>query len=213
MKPRADDGGVGHAGLRLLRLEPLGVGDAVLEPERVARPQVGEPLLEAVLVEQLRDAVAGRQVEVVVALGADVEPGLDFLAEDGGLALRAADPQPFRHAALGRSVPSRRHAGLSQIRQIRDREIRIAALDGSFAIADLTSDVCESDLYASSICARTRNVLPSTYARNAPPPVETCVILRVEAELLDRLRRLAAADHGDAPARRHRLGDALACPR
>src|SRR5262245_61839197 len=30
--------------------------------------------------------------------------------------------------------------------------------------------------YASSICARAGNGVPSTYSRNAPPPVETCVI-------------------------------------
>ncbi len=56
----ADHGGVGHAGLGLLVDEPLVIRDAVHESERVARLQVGEPLLEAVLVEQLRDAVAGR---------------------------------------------------------------------------------------------------------------------------------------------------------
>ena len=40
----------------------------------------------------------GRQVEVMLALGTDVEPALGLLAKDGGLALRTANPQPFRHA-------------------------------------------------------------------------------------------------------------------
>src|SRR5262249_11761526 len=48
--------------------------------------------------------------EVVVALGADVEPGLDLLAEDGRLALAALEPEPLRHAALGPVVHP--HAGL-----------------------------------------------------------------------------------------------------
>src|SRR5262249_48871126 len=45
----------------------------------------------------------GADVEMVAAprLGADVEVALDLLAVDGRLALRAAHPQPFRHAALG----------------------------------------------------------------------------------------------------------------
>src|SRR5262249_1577033 len=96
----ADDGGVVHAGLGLLGPEALGVGESVVEAERVAGPQVGEPLLEALLVEELGDALAGGQVEVVLALRADVESGLHLLAEDGGLALGAADPQPFGDAAF-----------------------------------------------------------------------------------------------------------------
>ena len=47
----ADDGGVEHVGLGLFRDEPFGVRKAVHEAERVARPDVGEPLLETVLVE------------------------------------------------------------------------------------------------------------------------------------------------------------------
>src|SRR5439155_14404569 len=89
---------------------PLGVRQAVGEVERVPRPDVGEPLLEAVLVEELADPLAGRDGEVVVALRADVAPGLRLLAEDGGLALWTLDPQPFRHAAL-RPAHGRHGAG------------------------------------------------------------------------------------------------------
>src|SRR5262249_31278607 len=97
----ADDDGLAHAGLGLFGDEALVVGDAVAEAERVAGDDVGEPLLEAVLVEQLLDALGGGQVEVVAAvrLGADVEPGDLLLGEDGRLALRAGGPKPFGDAA------------------------------------------------------------------------------------------------------------------
>src|SRR5262249_33448207 len=106
----------GHPRLALLGLEALGVRHAVLEPQGVDGPQVREPLLEAVLVQQLRDALAGGHVEVVVAAGlrADVEPGRDLLAEERGLALVAAHPQPFGYAAL-RPAP-RRHGSLGPAR-------------------------------------------------------------------------------------------------
>ncbi len=38
---------------------------------------------------------------MVGALGADVEAAFRLFAEDGGLALRAADPEALGHAALG----------------------------------------------------------------------------------------------------------------
>src|SRR5207302_923143 len=44
--------------------------------------------------------LVGRQVEMVGTLGADVEPAFRLLAKDGGLALRAADPQPLGHPAF-----------------------------------------------------------------------------------------------------------------
>src|SRR5262249_34551669 len=96
----ADDGGVAHAGLGLLGGEALVIGDAVLEAERVARDQVGEPLLETVLVEQLLDALGGGQIEMPAAgrLRGDVEPGDLLLDEDRRFALRAGRPQPFGDA-------------------------------------------------------------------------------------------------------------------
>jgi hypothetical protein len=57
----------------------LRVVDAVFELQRVLRGQIGEPFLEAILVEELLQTLASGQVKMVVALGADVEPGLGFL--------------------------------------------------------------------------------------------------------------------------------------
>src|SRR5436190_1971979 len=62
----ANDGGVAHAGLGLLRHEPLRIGDAVLESQRITGGQIGEPFLETVAVEQLGDPLRGGQVEVIV---------------------------------------------------------------------------------------------------------------------------------------------------
>ena len=56
----ANDGGIGHAGLRLLRFETLAVENAVIELKRVFRSNVGEPFLEAFFIEQLLDANARR---------------------------------------------------------------------------------------------------------------------------------------------------------
>ena len=107
MNPLPVHGRVVHTGLLLLLDEPLVVRDAIDEPERVARLEVGVPFLERGLVEELGDPVAGRHREVVVALRADVLPGLDFLLVDRGLALRATEPQTLRYSALR---PLRRHA-------------------------------------------------------------------------------------------------------
>src|SRR5437588_7784460 len=46
---------------------------------------------------------------MIAALRADVQPAFRFLAEDGGLALGAANPQPLRHSPFA-SSHSRRHA-------------------------------------------------------------------------------------------------------
>ena len=116
-----DEGGIGHAegdataadhagshhgrfpqpGALLLFLEPLRIGDLVDEVQRVGRFQVGVPLLERALVEHLRHPLPRRDVPVVVALGANSQPFLRFLAEDRGLTAGATFPQPFRHAPLG----------------------------------------------------------------------------------------------------------------
>src|SRR5262249_39658232 len=92
----------------------FGVGEAVLEAERVARPQVGEPLLETILVEQLANALARRQIEVVIAFGADVEAAFGFLAKDGGLAAGALNPQPLRHATLRPFAPAHGGSGVTR---------------------------------------------------------------------------------------------------
>src|SRR5262249_17520270 len=108
-----DDGRIGHPRLALLGPQAVGIGETVLETQRVAGVDVGEPLLEAVLVEQLGDAVAGRQVEVVIALRVwtDVEAFLDLLAKDRRLAVGATNPQPLRDAAFHRSLPRGRGWG------------------------------------------------------------------------------------------------------
>src|SRR5205814_967151 len=95
-----DHGGVEHASLGLLGLQPLAIDDAVLEFERVLGPDVGEPLLEALLVEQLPDALARGEVEVMLAFGADVEARFRLLAKDGRLALGTANPQSYRYAVF-----------------------------------------------------------------------------------------------------------------
>ena len=68
-----------------------------MKPEGVAGPEVGEPLLEGVGVEELRDPLDGRDREVVVALGADVEVLDDLLAEERRPAAVAAHPDAFGH--------------------------------------------------------------------------------------------------------------------
>src|SRR5262249_1760628 len=104
-----DNRGIGHPRLGLFRLETLPVQDAVAKLQRVARPHLGEPLLETLLVEELADAFLGGHVEMVVALRTDVESSLRFLAENGVLPLRTANPQPFRHAALRHATSNRCH--------------------------------------------------------------------------------------------------------
>src|SRR5262249_25912906 len=119
-----------HARLGLLGHEPLVVRQTILEAQRIARPQVGEPLLETVGVEKLLDPILGRHVEVVLALGTHAESALRFFGESGCLAARAAHPEAFRHSAFwpghnrhGRNspwhvlgLPPRRWDGLPTVR-------------------------------------------------------------------------------------------------
>ena len=112
--PRAHDGRVAQPGALLLLLEPLGVGLLVDEVQRIGRLEVGVPLLEGAFVEHLADALLGRDVPVVIALGADAQPLFGLLAEDRLLAAGASLPQPLGHAALGAF-----HAGLSRSRFTR----------------------------------------------------------------------------------------------
>ena len=114
--PGADHAGAGqhgvlHAGPLLLGDDPLGVRLLVGEAERVERREVGVPLLEGAVVDHVPDAVAGAEVHVPPAGGAHVHLPLDFLAEDGFLALLAAQEQAAgdaplraRAAAVGRDA-------------------------------------------------------------------------------------------------------------
>ena len=104
--PGADHAGAGHGGVfqagpLLLVLELLLIGAFVDELQRIGRLEVGVPFLEGAFVEELADPLPGRDVPVVIALGADAQPLLGLLAEDGGLAAGAAHPQALGHAPLG----------------------------------------------------------------------------------------------------------------
>ena len=59
-----------------------------------------DPMVQRSAPEKLADALTGAELKMIVTarLGADIELGFDAFAEDGGLALRAAQPQTFRHA-------------------------------------------------------------------------------------------------------------------
>ncbi len=80
------------AGLPLRLLEPRRVRLRVREPERVDRLDLLREVGEAPLVEQLLQALADRQAEVEVALGADAQVPLQPLVVDEGLARRALRP-------------------------------------------------------------------------------------------------------------------------
>ena len=59
---------------------------------------------------EVPDAIAGADVEVVVAFGADVLRALDVLFEKSGPAVLAREPEPFGHSALAaRHAYSQRH--------------------------------------------------------------------------------------------------------
>ena len=112
--------------------DALGVGPAVVEPERVAGAEVGIPLLERVGVEELGDPVDGRDREVVVALGADVEVLLDLLAEERGLAAVAPHPDAFGHPlGLEVAVPGVGGSSLSYGHWSRTSLARLAGRGGS----------------------------------------------------------------------------------
>ena len=89
-------GAVQRAGLGLallLRLrDPLDVGLGVGEGERVEDLEVAAQLLEAALVEELPEALADAQPEVVVAVGAHAEVAAQALVVDERRARGAAKP-------------------------------------------------------------------------------------------------------------------------
>ena len=72
--------------LFLLVPQFVAVGLAVLEAQRIRRPQIGIPFLESSLVQQLPDAFGRRDVEVVIAVRTDPQPAFRFFAVDRGLA-------------------------------------------------------------------------------------------------------------------------------
>ena len=81
-------------------LRPVLVGFLVDELERIGRLDVGVPLLEAAGVDQLLDAGAGADAEVMLAAGADVQRFLDDFAEEHVPAFGAAHPQAFGNPFL-----------------------------------------------------------------------------------------------------------------
>ena len=99
--PVPHDGRVAQPGAVLLFFEPLAIGLLVDEIQRIGRLEVGVPFLERTFVEELLDPLPGRDVPVVVALGADAQPFFGLFAEDRGLAAGAAHPQALGHAPLG----------------------------------------------------------------------------------------------------------------
>ncbi len=89
----SDDDRFGLAGLLLLPLQTLFIGDAVFEFERIGRAEIGGELLERAGVAKLLDAHAGAHAAVMAAFRADVEGVLHVLLVDHVLALVAARPQ------------------------------------------------------------------------------------------------------------------------
>ena len=90
--------GLGLALLLRLR-DPLDVGLGVREGERVEDLEVAAQLLEAALVEELAEALADAQPEVVVAVGAHAEVAAQALVVDERRARGAA--KPLDHVGAG----------------------------------------------------------------------------------------------------------------
>ena len=95
----------------LLGYQPLLIRLLIRKAERIGWHQVAVPLLEGAVVEHLPDAVEGRNVEMVLALRANIEQLLGFLAIDRSLAAGTANPQPFGNTPLGALRGGRRSSG------------------------------------------------------------------------------------------------------
>src|SRR5690606_5178850 len=91
--PGAHDTGIAKLGPRLRGTQPLGVRLHRDEVERIVRREIGKALLEAPGIEHLSDALVARDLEVVIALRADVLLLLDLRLVDETLAVEATHPQ------------------------------------------------------------------------------------------------------------------------
>ena len=89
----ADDGGIEHAGFGLFFGQTVGVGFAVGEFKQVGRRYVGQEFFERAGVGDLFNASAGRESEMIAAIGAEAETVFDLLAIDHIFALRATEPE------------------------------------------------------------------------------------------------------------------------
>src|SRR5579864_4578020 len=104
-EPLAQHGRVVQASFLLLGLQALRIRDPVHEFERIDWPNVGKPFFKAARIEQLVNALTGRDLEMKMAFRADVEAILRLFAKKRGLALRALHPQAFGNtAALAAAV-------------------------------------------------------------------------------------------------------------
>ena len=98
----ADDGRVAQARSRFCSsLIRSRYGFLVGEAQRIGRLEVWRTIPRTCLRRATADALLGRNVPVVVALGADPHPLVGFFAEDGPLAAGAALPQTLGHTPLG----------------------------------------------------------------------------------------------------------------
>src|SRR5262249_31999969 len=97
---KARDQRLGAPGLRTRRFDAVGIGDGVLEAERVGGGELGVELLERASVDEHHHPLLDGEPQVVTALRADVELPLDLLAEEDLLAAAALDP---RMVGLGRA--------------------------------------------------------------------------------------------------------------
>jgi len=91
--------GINEAGLLFIASESVGVGRHSLEPERIDRRHRGVVFLERIGINKTRNALAGAQIEVVVAFRADLQIFLEGEVVDDLGARWALGPEPGRHFA------------------------------------------------------------------------------------------------------------------
>ncbi len=96
-EPLSDQGSLVQAGPLLLGLDSLGIGTPVIKLQRVGRPEVREPILVSILIQELGDSLDGCHGEMVVALGANLVVLVHLLAKERGAAPIAAQPNSFRY--------------------------------------------------------------------------------------------------------------------
>jgi hypothetical protein len=93
-----DDHGVGFVGFFHRLFQAVRVLAAVLELEGVDRQDFLADFVAAFRIEQTVEPLTCADAHVMVALGANMQIGLDVVAVQNRFARRALDPQPFRNA-------------------------------------------------------------------------------------------------------------------